>query len=55
MKFLTNIFFIVLSVVGILIGIGMVFYGWAGGSLSPIFVLIIGLFVVFKEILDIFH
>ena len=52
---MTNIYYIALSVVGILVAIGMVIVGLGGGSLPAIFVLIIGLFFVFKEILDIFH
>ncbi len=47
--------FILLSILGILVGIFMVTQGMGGKSLGPSIVLIIGIFVVIKEILDIFH
>ena len=48
-------YFVALSVVGILVGIFLVGHGLSGKPLDASIVLIIGLFVVIKEILDIFH
>ena len=48
-------FFIVLSLIGVLIGIALVLHGMNGGTLGSGMVLAIGLFVTIKEILDIFH
>ena len=50
-----NMYFILLSIVGILVGIFMVTQGLDGKSLGSGTVLVIGIFVVIKEILDIFH
>ena len=50
-----NMYFVLLSIVGILIGIFMVMQGLDGKGLGSGVVLIIGIFVVIKEILDIFH
>lgn len=47
--------FVALSVLGILVGLFLVSQGLNGNGLSATLTLIIGLFVVFKEILDIFH
>ena len=47
--------FVLLSIIGILVGIFMVVTGWGGNSLGPSVTLILGLFVVVKEILDIAH
>ncbi len=47
--------FVVLSIIGILVGIFLVITGWGGNSLGSGMTLIIGLFVVVKEILDIAH
>lgn len=46
-------FFTVLSILGIFVGAFMVQRGASGHSLGPTLLLIIGIFVVFKEILDI--
>ena len=51
----TSSYFIILSIIGILVGLSMIFLGWGGNGLSPLITLILGIFVVFKEILDIFH
>lgn len=48
-------YFVLLSILGILLGIFLVKQGLEGHGLSATAVLIIGLFVVGKEILDIFH
>ncbi len=48
-------FYIALSIIGVLIGLALVLHGMNGGNLSSGLVLVIGLFVVIKEILDIFH
>jgi hypothetical protein len=55
MKGTGNMYFILLSIVGILIGIYMITQGLDGKSLGPTVVLVIGIFVVVKEILDIIH
>jgi len=55
MKGTGNMYFVLLSIVGILVGIFMITQGLDGKSLGPTVVLIIGIFVVIKEILDIFH
>jgi hypothetical protein len=51
----TSGYFVALSVIGILVGLAMVFLGMNGNGLTPLVTLILGIFVVFKEILDIFH
>ena len=48
-------YFIILSIVGIFVGIAMIIVGFGGNSLSAPIVVILGFFVLFKEILDIFH
>ena len=48
-------FYIVLSLVGVLIGIAMGLHGMNGGNLGSGLLIAVGLFVVIKEILDIFH
>lgn len=48
-------FYIALSIVGVLIGIAMVLHGMNGGNLGSGLLIAVGLFVVIKEILDIFH
>ena len=45
-------FFIALSLIGVLIGIALVMHGMNGGNLSSGLVLVLGLFVTIKEILD---
>ena len=45
--------FVALSVVGILLGLFMINVGYTGGSLPSLFILVIGIFVFVKEILDI--
>ena len=47
--------FVLLSIIGILVGIGMVWHGLKGNGLSSIMVLLLGLFMTEKEILDIAH
>lgn len=47
--------FVLLSVLGILVGLFMVSRGMGGEGLGSGMVLAIGIFVVIKEILDIFH
>ncbi len=47
--------FILLSIFGVILGLILIYIGWTGGSLEPMFVLIIGIFVVIKELLDITH
>ena len=48
-------FFIVLSLIGVLLGIALVLHGMNGGALSSGLVLVLGIFVTIKEILDIIH
>jgi len=48
-------YFVALSIIGILVGLFLVSRGLSGTGLSATLTLIIGLFVVIKEILDIFH
>ncbi len=48
-------YFVILSIIGILVGMYMLSQGFGGKDLSSGTTIIIGLFVVFKEILDIFH
>ena len=55
MKGVGHPFYIVLSIIGVLIGIALVMHGMNGGNLGPGMVIAIGLFVAIKEILDIFH
>lgn len=47
--------FVLLSIIGILVGVVMVITAWGGNSLGPTVTLLIGIFVVIKEILDIAH
>ncbi len=47
--------FVLLSIIGILVGIMMVITAWGGSSMSPMITLLVGIFVVIKEILDIAH
>lgn len=47
--------FVLLSILGILIGIFMVVTGWGGRPLGATLTLVIGIFMVIKEILDIAH
>ncbi|MBI3051931.1 hypothetical protein HYY74_05755 [Candidatus Woesearchaeota archaeon] len=46
-------FFTALSVIGIIVGLFMVNRGMTGHELGPVLVLVIGLFVVIKEVMDI--
>ena len=48
-------YFVALSILGILVGIFLVSRGLDGTGLSATLALMIGIFVVIKEILDIFH
>ena len=48
-------YFIVLSIIGILVGIWVLMQGLGGNSIGPGIALILGIFIVIKEILDIFH
>lgn len=48
-------YFVALSILGILVGLFLVKQGWDGTGLTATATLVIGLFVVGKEILDIFH
>lgn len=48
-------YFVALSIIGILVGLFLVSHGLSGKDLPATLVLVIGLFVVIKEILDIFH
>ena len=48
-------YFILLSIVGILVGLFMVLHAVGGNGLGSILTFIIGIFVVIKEILDIAH
>ena len=48
-------YFVALSIIGILVGLFLVNQGLSGQGLSATLALVIGLFVVIKEILDIFH
>lgn len=48
-------YFIILSIVGILVGIWMLLQGFGGKPITPGIAIILGVFVVIKEILDIFH
>ena len=47
--------FLLLSVIGILIGLFLINHGLSGKDLPAFFVLILGIFVTIKEILDIAH
>ena len=47
--------FALLSIVGIIVGILLVMRGYGGEGLGPIVTLILGIFVVIKEVLDLFH
>lgn len=48
-------YFIILSIIGILVGIWMLLQGFGGKPITPGIAIILGIFVVIKEILDIFH
>jgi hypothetical protein len=48
-------YFVVWSIIGILVGLFMVFKGYKGEGLGSMLTLIIGIFVVVKEIADIIH
>jgi len=48
-------YFVALSIVGILVGLYLVMQGVSGSFVAPTAALVIGLFVVIKEILDIYH
>lgn len=48
-------YFVALSIIGIMVGLFMVYTAINGNDLSAGMVLLIGTFVVIKEILDIFH
>jgi len=47
-------FFIILSLIGVLVGIFMVLFSVSWGGLPAFLTFIIGIFVIIKEILDIF-
>ena len=47
--------FIILSIFGVIVGLWMLSQGFGGKGLSSGAVILIGLFMVIKEILDIFH
>jgi len=49
------VYFVALSVIGILVGLFLVNQGLSGKDLPATLALAIGIFVVVKEILDIFH
>ncbi len=51
----TPAYFVMISVLGIMVGLFLVFMGVNGTGLNPMLTLIIGIFVTIKEILDIFH
>ncbi|MBI4894916.1 MAG: hypothetical protein HY831_00335 [Candidatus Aenigmarchaeota archaeon] len=51
----TSGYFIFLSIIGIIVGIAMILVGFGGNGLSAPIVIILGFFVLFKEILDLFH
>jgi len=46
--------FVILSIIGILVGLWMLSQGFGGKGLSPGITMAIGFFVVIKEIMDIF-
>jgi len=48
-------FFVMLSIVGVLVGLALVYFGWKGAELSAPIVLGLGIFVTAKEVIDIFH
>ena len=48
-------YFIVWSLIGILVGLFLAFTVSRGEGLSPAMTLLVGIFVVVKEIADIFH
>lgn len=48
-------YFVALSVLGILVGGFMLKQGLDGNGLTATVTLVIGIFVVIKEVLDIFH
>lgn len=48
-------YFVMLSVLGIMVGMFLVFMGVNGAGLNPMLTLLVGVFVTIKEILDIFH
>lgn len=48
-------FFIGLSILGIFVGLFLIFMGKSGNGLGAGLTLVVGIFVTLKEILDIFH
>ncbi|MBI4015021.1 MAG: hypothetical protein HY365_03650 [Candidatus Aenigmarchaeota archaeon] len=48
-------YFVMLSVLGIMVGLFLVFMGVNGTGLNPMLTLIVGIFMTIKEILDVFH
>lgn len=52
---MTSGWFVVLSIIGIGIGAVLVYLGLGGSGLGAAMTLFVGLFMVVKEILDIFH
>ncbi len=48
-------YFVALSILGILVGLYLVMQGLVGNSVAGNAALLIGLFFVIKEILDIYH
>lgn len=48
-------YFIILSVIGVLIGIWVMLQGFGGKGITPGIAIVLGIFMVIKEILDIFH
>ena len=48
-------YFILLSIIGVLVGLFLISHGMSGNSLGPAITIAIGIFVVIKEILDIVH
>ena len=48
-------FYIFLSIVGVIIGLALLMHGLNGGNLGSGLLMAVGIFVVIKEILDIFH
>ncbi len=48
-------FFVVLSLIGILVGILLAMKGWAGEGIGPLMTLFLGIFVAVKEVLDLAH
>ncbi len=55
MKKGTAIYFVIWSILGILVGLFLIFHGNGGNGLSPTLTLLVGIFFVIKEIVDMFH